>query len=98
MLWEGKAVAIHASTHHSEEQFNTQTYNPKSCMQTAQGMGIMWDKLHYEPSARRQWMPLQELKTAGGPATVVPKTESRASNSRQKINIYWETPIPRRQA
>lgn len=103
MLWEGKAVCIHASTHHSEEQLNTQAYDPKSCMQSAQGMGIMLDKLHYE---LLQWMPLQELKASGSPATpTVPKAEFRASNSRQKIvcksyelvDICWETPTLRRE-
>lgn len=76
-------------------------------MQSAQGMGIMLDKLQNELFARRQWMPLQELKIAGSPATaLVPKAESRASNSRQKIicksykltDICWETPVPRRES
>lgn len=77
---EGKAVCTRASTH-CLEQLNTQTYDPKSCMQSAQSMGIMLDKLQYELFAHRQWMPLQELKAAA----IVPKAESRASNSRQKI-------------
>lgn len=74
-------------------------------MQSAQGMGIMLDKLHYELFAHQQWMPVQDLKVAGSPATViVPKAESRASNSRQIIcksyeltDTCWETLTLRRE-